>query len=136
MTRSSTLAVLSALTICAMGIAPVFSAELPQTHDPYTVKLDIGRLEIMVEQTARLIGRSLPPEDTHEDGMSRIKAAASRFNSLLPQACRYYKLRARQCKAVIVTGESQDAALDMLFPRVYPVWRAACNGRPWECPLE
>lgn len=109
--------------------------------------IEIGRLDLMVDQIARL---SHQPKLARGKGRTaflaadhfgQVSATAMRFNKVLPWACKAYRIGAKYCSPYRpAAGNSSRpdpvAAVDALFDRVYPVWRAVCARDRRQCQLE
>lgn len=117
-----------------------------QDSDDVFLGLEIGRLELMLDQIARLAGRpdlAHHAEDTaagEQESLVRIQLAIERFNTLLPVACRRAKLHGAVCATYqpVLFGNMTEAAgaADDLFLHVFPVWSAVCRGHRSRCQLE
>jgi len=112
-----------------------------------TLGIEVGRLDLMVDQIAMLLDRPAlmqhaekPPESA-KAALLRLRGTASRFNALLPASCHRADIPDILCKPAVLTvhGNSSRAvmiAAEKLFSRIFPVRQMVCRGHESQCQLE
>ena len=126
----------------------LFGVSLQQDPDQdMMLAIEVGRLDLMVSQIAHL---SRQPKLVRPKGQrpfltagipEQISATAERFNKVLSAACKGHRLGPRYCSPyhpvdAKASRSGLTAAVDALFDRIYPVWRAVCASNRRHCQLE
>lgn len=131
-----------------VGNYRLFGVSLQMVPDEdMMLAIEIGRLDVMVDQIARLSRQPKLARDKRRDRffaadtLDQVSATAMRFNKVLPWACKAHRIGAKYCSPYRPAGGNSSrrdhiAAVDALFDRVYPVWRAVCARDRRQCQLE
>ena len=108
--------------------------------------IEAGRLDIMVDQIALLLMQQpVPRRDSgampRGDLPARLALTVTRFNNLLPLACRARQLPSRDCAAwhpawLNAPVANQVAAVNDAYLRIRPVWAAMCAADKNACRIE
>ncbi len=111
--------------------------------EDYALTIEAHRLELMVTQSARLLGRRdvMPsePAQTHRQILDRLEQTVVIFNRLLPQACARLRMRPENCQAFRPTWTAVTdpaVAVREAYTRMTPVWAGLCGDRARQCRIE
>lgn len=121
---------------------------LQQTRDDdyYVLSLEVGRVHIMVNQIALILGRTeevVELQGVLSTGalLADLELTVSRFNRLLPAACKLVKAATMDCAVYRPTWSVTDMpslliALDEVYAHVMPLWKAVCSKNKQHCIME
>ena len=108
--------------------------------DDFLMTIEVGRLEVMVQQIAFLLhDPERKPGELDTALPTRLAAAMARFSLLLPQACETGHVPSVYCAPYhqhAIQPWQLGAAVDSAFGRIYPVWKAICQGHQAHCVME
>ena len=113
---------------------------LADPDDDFVVTIEAGRLEVMVQQIAFLLHNPEKKAGELDSAVPiRLAAAMAQFNLLLPQACNSGHVPLIYCAPYhqqAIQPWQLGTVVEDAFVRVYPVWKAVCQGHQTLCVME